>query len=75
MNRQNFVNEDYRVAIYMRLSKDDGDKEESESIVNQRKILKSFVKENQYTLYSTLQVYRALIWHLQEHSQLHRGIL
>jgi len=52
LNRQNFVNEDYRVAIYMRLSKDDGDKEESESIVNQRKILKSFVKENQYTLYN-----------------------
>lgn len=52
MNRQNFGNEEYRVAIYMRLSKDDGDKEESESIVNQRKILKSFVKENHYSLYN-----------------------
>lgn len=41
----------YNVAIYMRLSKDDGDKEESESITNQRKILKSYVKENGYNLY------------------------
>ena len=41
----------YNVAIYMRLSKDDGDKEESESITNQRKILKSYVKENGYKLY------------------------
>ena len=35
----------------MRLSKDDGDKEESESITNQRKILKAFVKENNYKIY------------------------
>lgn len=41
----------YNVAIYMRLSKDDGDKEESESITNQRKILKTYVKENGYVLY------------------------
>ena len=32
----------------MRLSKDDGDKEESESITNQRKILEAFAKENNY---------------------------
>ena len=44
-------NKKYIVAIYLRLSKDDGDKEESESITNQRKILKSYVKENGYTLY------------------------
>ena len=30
----------------MRLSKDDGDKEESESITNQRKIIYDFIKEN-----------------------------
>lgn len=41
----------YNVAIYMRLSKDDGDKEESESITNQRKILKTYVKDNGYVLY------------------------
>ena len=41
----------YNVAIYMRLSKDDGDKEESESITNQRKILKTYIKENGYVLY------------------------
>lgn len=46
-----FNNKKYIVAIYLRLSKDDGDKEESESITNQRKILKSYVKENGYTLY------------------------
>ena len=51
MNLKNTGNKEYSVAIYMRLSKDDGDKEESESITNQRKILKSFVKENNYTLY------------------------
>lgn len=34
------------IAIYMRLSKDDGDKEESESIRNQRKIINDFIEEN-----------------------------
>ncbi len=48
---ENTANISYNVAIYMRLSKDDGDKEESESITNQRKILKSYVKENGYLLY------------------------
>ena len=48
------VNNDiaYNVGLYMRLSKEDGDKEESESITNQRKILKSYVKENGYKLYN-----------------------
>lgn len=41
----------YNAAIYLRLSKDDGDKEESESITNQRKILRTYVKENGYLLY------------------------
>ena len=48
---ENNINTTYNVAIYMRLSKDDGDKEESESITNQRKILKTYVKENGYLLY------------------------
>ncbi len=48
---ENATDISYRVAIYLRLSKDDGDKEESESITNQRKILKTYVKENGYWLY------------------------
>ena len=34
------------VAIYLRLSKDDGDKEESESIKNQREIIIDFIEEH-----------------------------
>ena len=44
-------NQDYRAAIYIRLSKEDGDREESESVTNQRKILKAFAKENKYKIY------------------------
>lgn len=51
METNDFDNKNYIVALYMRLSKDDGDKEESESIKNQRKILKAFVKENNYKIY------------------------
>lgn len=47
----NLTNTKYIVALYMRLSKDDGDKEESESIINQRKILRAYVKENGYEIY------------------------
>lgn len=49
MDVKNDIN--YKVAIYMRLSKDDGDKEESESITNQRKILRTYAKENGYVIY------------------------
>lgn len=51
MKSNDFDSKSYIVALYMRLSKDDGDKEESESITNQRKILKAFVKENNYKVY------------------------
>lgn len=44
-------NQEYSAAIYIRLSKEDGDKEESESVTNQRKILKSFAKDNKYKIY------------------------
>ena len=44
-------NIEYSVAIYIRLSKEDGDKEESESVVNQRKILRAFAEENHYRVY------------------------
>ena len=41
----------YNVALYIRLSKEDGDKEESESVTNQRKILRAFAKDNKYNVY------------------------
>ncbi len=44
-------NQEYNAAIYIRLSKEDGDREESESVTNQRKILKAFAKENKYKIY------------------------
>lgn len=33
----------FKAALYLRLSKEDGDKEESDSIGNQRNLLKSFL--------------------------------
>ena len=51
MESNDFDNSKYVVALYMRLSKDDGDKEESESITNQRKILRAYAKENNYKVY------------------------
>lgn len=36
--------------MYIRLSREDGDKQESESIGNQRKILQRYVKENHLCL-------------------------
>ena len=45
------ANKDYNVGLYLRLSKEDGDKTESESISNQRKILKGFCEENNFKIY------------------------
>ena len=36
----------YNAALYIRLSVEDGDKEESNSITNQRLLLTEFLKEN-----------------------------
>lgn len=36
----------YHAAIYIRLSKEDGDKEESDSIINQRELIKNYLKEH-----------------------------
>ncbi len=36
----------FKVAIYIRLSREDGDKEESSSVTNQRDIITRFIKEN-----------------------------
>ena len=38
--------QNFKVGMYIRLSREDGDKQESESISNQRKILQRYVKEN-----------------------------
>lgn len=40
-----------RTAIYMRLSKDDGDKEESESITNQRKLINRYAEGMQINIF------------------------
>ena len=37
----------YNVGMYLRLSKDDGDNLESESITNQRKLIKDYIKKNE----------------------------
>ena len=37
----------FKVGLYIRLSREDGDKEESSSITNQREILKRYVNENE----------------------------
>ena len=41
------VNQNFKVGMYIRLSREDGDKQESESIGNQRILLKRYIKENQ----------------------------
>lgn len=40
----------YKVALYIRLSKEDGKKGESESISNQRLLLKKFTQDNGLTI-------------------------
>ena len=39
----------FKVGAYIRLSRDDGDKQESESIGNQRKIIERFLRESDLT--------------------------
>ena len=36
------ITRSYRAALYIRLSKDDGDKTESDSVVNQKRLLTHF---------------------------------
>ena len=40
----------YKVAMYIRLSKEDGDKQESESVTNQRNLILRYIKENHLNL-------------------------
>ena len=51
MNVDELTQKKYITALYLRLSSEDGDKDESESISNQRKILRSYAKENGYIIY------------------------
>lgn len=44
------INKTFKVGIYIRLSREDGDKLESDSISNQRDILQRYIKENQLIL-------------------------
>ena len=46
----NLSNEQFKVGMYIRLSREDGDKQESESIGNQRLIIKRYLQENDLTL-------------------------
>ncbi len=45
------VSEIYNVGLYIRLSKEDGEKRESESITNQKSLLLQYVKENNLKVY------------------------
>lgn len=41
----------YRAGLYIRLSKEDGDKDESNSVANQKKILKQFIDTTEIEMY------------------------
>ena len=43
----------YKVALYIRLSKEDDNKKESESVSNQRSMLMTFVKKHKLDVYDT----------------------
>lgn len=49
-SNQNTINRAFKVGIYIRLSREDGDKLESDSISNQRDILQRYIKEKQLIL-------------------------
>ena len=42
---------EFNVAAYIRLSKEDGDKQESESVTNQRNLILRYIKDNNLQLY------------------------
>ena len=49
-SNQTILNKTFKVGIYIRLSREDGDKLESESVSNQRDILQRYIKENNHIL-------------------------
>ena len=44
----NISNNDFKVAIYIRLSREDGDKAESESVSNQRNMIMKYIDDNNF---------------------------
>lgn len=46
MNEWNSSRRQYRAALYIRLSREDGDKEESDSVSNQKELLKEYLMKN-----------------------------
>ena len=42
---------EFSVAMYIRLSKEDGDKQESESVTNQRSLILRYLNENNLELF------------------------
>lgn len=54
MNTLNVLDSSFQTAVYIRLSKEDGDKEESDSVGNQRKLLTEYIaKKEDLILYDT----------------------
>lgn len=41
------VTERFRTAAYIRLSREDGDREESDSVLNQKKLLQNFISSKE----------------------------
>ncbi len=59
------ITKSYKVGMYIRLSREDGDKQESESISNQRKIIERYLKEQDLNIvdeYVDDGVSRNYIW-------------
>ena len=59
------ITKNYKVGMYIRLSREDGDKQESESIGNQRKIIERYLKEQDLNIldeYVDDGVSRNYIW-------------
>ena len=53
MNYRYLTNMNYNVGIYIRLSQEDKDKKyesDSESVINQKELLRSYVKNNNFNL-------------------------
>ena len=44
---------DYRVALYIRLSKEDESEEPSQSVQNQESLLREFVQQHRLSVYDT----------------------
>ena len=45
--QEQILTNEWKVGLYIRLSREDGDKAESDSVVNQKKLLSSYVEEHE----------------------------